>query len=85
MALFELIPASDLLGGRCVRLSQGRYDAATVYGDDPARIRFDEKPSPKPKQVLYTRKEGTDIEQITEPDILNAPWFPYTTAGGIKR
>lgn len=33
---FELIPAIDLLGGNCVRLSQGRYDAATVYAADPA-------------------------------------------------
>jgi len=35
---FELIPAIDLLEGRCVRLSQGRYDQATVYGDDPAEV-----------------------------------------------
>jgi phosphoribosylformimino-5-aminoimidazole carboxamide ribotide isomerase len=35
VAGFEVIPAIDLLGGRCVRLSQGRYDAATVYGEDP--------------------------------------------------
>jgi len=33
---FELIPAIDLLGGACVRLAQGRYDAATVYESDPA-------------------------------------------------
>jgi phosphoribosylformimino-5-aminoimidazole carboxamide ribotide isomerase len=33
---FELIPAIDLLDGVCVRLSQGRYDAATVYERDPA-------------------------------------------------
>jgi phosphoribosylformimino-5-aminoimidazole carboxamide ribotide isomerase len=33
---FELIPAIDLLGGACVRLRQGRYDAATVYERDPA-------------------------------------------------
>jgi phosphoribosylformimino-5-aminoimidazole carboxamide ribotide isomerase len=32
--VFELIPAIDLLGGRCVRLAQGRYDRATEYGDD---------------------------------------------------
>jgi phosphoribosylformimino-5-aminoimidazole carboxamide ribotide isomerase len=38
MSAFELIPAIDLLGGRCVRLSQGRYDAATVYDDDPAAV-----------------------------------------------
>jgi phosphoribosylformimino-5-aminoimidazole carboxamide ribotide isomerase len=38
VARFELIPAIDLLGGRCVRLSQGRYDAATVYGEDPGAV-----------------------------------------------
>jgi phosphoribosylformimino-5-aminoimidazole carboxamide ribotide isomerase len=35
---FELIPAIDLLEGRCVRLSQGRYDAATVYSEDPGAV-----------------------------------------------
>ena len=35
---FELIPAIDLLEGRCVRLAQGRYDDATVYGEDPAVV-----------------------------------------------
>lgn len=33
-----LIPAIDLRGGRCVRLLQGRFDAETVYSDDPAEI-----------------------------------------------
>jgi phosphoribosylformimino-5-aminoimidazole carboxamide ribotide isomerase len=32
---FELIPAIDLLAGRCVRLAQGDYERATVYGEDP--------------------------------------------------
>ena len=27
---FEVIPAIDLLGGQAVRLTQGRYDEATV-------------------------------------------------------
>ncbi len=31
----ELIPAIDLLGGKVVRLHQGRYDEVTVYHDDP--------------------------------------------------
>jgi phosphoribosylformimino-5-aminoimidazole carboxamide ribotide isomerase len=35
---FELIPAIDLLGGQCVRLTQGRYEAATVYDADPAAV-----------------------------------------------
>ena len=31
----RLVPAIDLRGGRCVRLYQGRFDAETVYDDDP--------------------------------------------------
>jgi phosphoribosylformimino-5-aminoimidazole carboxamide ribotide isomerase len=38
VATFELIPAIDLLEGRCVRLAQGRYDRATIYGDDPGEV-----------------------------------------------
>ena len=32
----QAVPAIDLLGGRVVRLHQGRYDEATVYADDPS-------------------------------------------------
>lgn len=32
---FIVFPAIDLLGGRCVRLRQGDYNAVTVYSDDP--------------------------------------------------
>jgi phosphoribosylformimino-5-aminoimidazole carboxamide ribotide isomerase len=35
---FELIPAIDLLEGRCVNLVQGEYDRVTVFGDDPAQV-----------------------------------------------
>jgi phosphoribosylformimino-5-aminoimidazole carboxamide ribotide isomerase len=34
----RLYPAIDLLGGSVVRLTQGRYDDATVYGDDPVAV-----------------------------------------------
>jgi len=33
-----IIPAIDLLGGACVRLVQGDYARATVYGDDPVEV-----------------------------------------------
>jgi phosphoribosylformimino-5-aminoimidazole carboxamide ribotide isomerase len=33
--MFELIPAIDIQGGRCVRLLQGDFAQATDYGDDP--------------------------------------------------
>ena len=35
---FEVIPAIDLRGGRCVRLYQGDYDRETVYSADPAEM-----------------------------------------------
>ena len=38
MSGFELIPAIDLLGGKCVRLTQGDYAAATEYDADPAAV-----------------------------------------------
>ena len=31
--MIQLIPAIDLIGGRCVRLSQGDYDTKKEYGD----------------------------------------------------
>lgn len=34
----RLIPAIDLRDGKCVRLFQGRFDAETVYDEDPARV-----------------------------------------------
>ena len=34
----QLVPAIDLRGGQYVRLLQGRFDAETVYGNDPGVI-----------------------------------------------
>jgi phosphoribosylformimino-5-aminoimidazole carboxamide ribotide isomerase len=36
--IMQVIPAIDLLGGRCVRLRQGDYDQETVFGEDPAAM-----------------------------------------------
>jgi phosphoribosylformimino-5-aminoimidazole carboxamide ribotide isomerase len=36
MASFEIIPALDVLEGRCVRLSEGRRDHVTIEGGDPS-------------------------------------------------
>jgi phosphoribosylformimino-5-aminoimidazole carboxamide ribotide isomerase len=34
----NVLPAIDLLDGKAVRLHQGRYDAVTVYADDPPAL-----------------------------------------------
>lgn len=33
-----IIPAIDIKNGQCVRLTQGRMDAVTVYSDDPSEM-----------------------------------------------
>lgn len=34
----EIIPAIDLIEGKCVRLSQGDYDRKTVYNENPLEV-----------------------------------------------
>lgn len=36
--MIEIIPAIDLIDGKCVRLSQGDYDAKKVYNEDPLEV-----------------------------------------------
>jgi len=36
--MIEIIPAMDLIGGRCVRLLQGDFNKETVYSDDPVGV-----------------------------------------------
>lgn len=33
-----ILPAIDILGGRCARLYQGRFDRAQIYADDPVAV-----------------------------------------------
>lgn len=33
-----IYPAIDIRGGRCVRLTEGRFEAETVFADDPAEM-----------------------------------------------
>lgn len=33
--MIEIIPAMDLIGGKCVRLTQGDFSRETAYADDP--------------------------------------------------
>lgn len=36
--MIEIIPAIDIIGGRCVRLSQGDYNRLTTYDSHPSEI-----------------------------------------------
>ena len=34
----DIIPAIDMIGGKCVRLSKGDYDTKKVYNEDPVEV-----------------------------------------------
>lgn len=34
----EIVPAIDIIGGKCVRLSKGDYDTKKVYNEDPTEV-----------------------------------------------
>lgn len=36
--MIELIPAIDIIAGKCVRLSQGDYKSKKVYNDSPVEV-----------------------------------------------
>ena len=38
MSKIEIIPAIDIIGGKCVRLSQGDYNRKTTYGASPLEM-----------------------------------------------
>lgn len=38
MKAIELIPAIDIIGGKCVRLSKGDYDTKKVYNENPLEV-----------------------------------------------
>lgn len=36
--MIELIPAIDIIDGKCVRLTKGDYDTKKIYNEDPVRV-----------------------------------------------
>ena len=38
MNMIEIIPAIDIIDGKCVRLTQGDYTQKTVYNEDPVEV-----------------------------------------------
>jgi phosphoribosylformimino-5-aminoimidazole carboxamide ribotide isomerase len=81
-----VIPAIDVLGGRGVRLHQGRYDAVTVYEQDPpARARAWRGHVPFLHVVdLEGAREGRPVQRETVAAITEA-FGPGVQAGGGVR
>ena len=62
--MIELIPAIDLIEGKCVRLSQGDYDTKKVYGDPVEMAR-------KMEQVGVNRLHLVDLDGAKSRHVVN--------------
>lgn len=85
--MIELIPAIDIIGGQCVRLTKGDYDAKTVYSDSPVEVaqRFE--------ALGFKRLHVVDLEGAKSKHIVNTAVLKEITTkthltvdfgGGIK-
>jgi phosphoribosylformimino-5-aminoimidazole carboxamide ribotide isomerase len=81
-----VIPAIDLLGGKAVRLHQGRYDAVTIYDDDPpARARAWRGKVPLLHVVdLEGAREGQAVQSDIVRAIVAAFGSGVEVGGGVR-
>ncbi|MBQ6659407.1 MAG: 1-(5-phosphoribosyl)-5-[Prevotella sp.] len=63
--MIELIPAIDIIEGKCVRLTKGDYDQKTVYHDNPVDVakRFE--------ALGFTRLHVVDLDGAKNRHIVN--------------
>jgi phosphoribosylformimino-5-aminoimidazole carboxamide ribotide isomerase len=84
---FDLYPAIDLLGGRCVRLYQGDYDRGTVYGDDPVAqaVAFAAQGASWIHVVdLDAARSGEPVNRPVIEAVAAAVDVPVQTGGGVR-
>jgi phosphoribosylformimino-5-aminoimidazole carboxamide ribotide isomerase len=81
-----VIPAIDVLGGKGVRLHQGRYDAVTVYEEDPpARAREWRGRVPLLHVVdLEGAREGRPVQRAIVASIAEAFGPGVQVGGGVR-
>ena len=83
----EIIPAIDLLNGKCVRLNQGNYNEVTKFNSNPveqARI-WEEQGAKRLHLVdLDGAKTGKPINDITIKEIKKSITIPIQLGGGIR-
>ncbi|HWC30810.1 MAG TPA: 1-(5-phosphoribosyl)-5-[(5-phosphoribosylamino)methylideneamino]imidazole-4-carboxamide isomerase [Dehalococcoidia bacterium] len=84
---FEVIPAIDLRGGKCVRLFQGDYAKETIYGDDPVEmaLHWQELGATRLHVVdLDGARSGHQANSGAVRAIVNAVSIPVELGGGVR-
>jgi phosphoribosylformimino-5-aminoimidazole carboxamide ribotide isomerase len=85
--MFEVIPAIDLRGGRCVRLLQGDYAKETAYSDDPVSVaqRWESLGAPRIHVVdLDGAKDGAPAQSAVMARICADVSVPVEVSGGMR-
>jgi len=83
----NIIPAIDILGGRCVRLYQGNYERTQVFNDNPVDVakRWVKEGATKLHLVdLDGAKAGQPVNQKTIEAIVKAVDVPVQVGGGLR-
>ncbi len=83
----DVIPAIDLLEGRCVRLYQGDYQQSEVYNENPvevARQWADEGATRLHLVDLDGAKQGRPVNLDTIEAIVRAISIPVQVGGGLR-
>lgn len=83
---FEIIPAIDIRGGRCVRLFQGDYAQETIYGDPIEMARkWEALGAPRLHVVdLDGAKEKRPVNHAVVLAICRAVGIPVEVSGGVR-
>src|SRR2546429_2274706 len=84
---FEVIPAVDLKGGRCVRLLQGKASEETVFSDDPVAMaeRWEAEGAPRLHVVdLDGAFGGGPAQTAIIRKIAHAVSIPVEAGGGLR-
>ena len=81
-----VIPAIDILGGRCVRLVQGNYERPTVYAEDPNEVvtEFVDAGAEHLHVVDLDAARGTADNKTVIESILRRNALKVQVAGGIR-
>lgn len=81
-----VIPAIDILGGRCVRLTQGDYDHPTVYSEDPVDMvnRFSAAGAKRVHVVDLDAARGSASNKPVIAKMLEQSGVQIQVAGGVR-
>lgn len=85
--MFELIPAIDIRGGKCVRLLQGDYERETVFGEDPVEMarRWEAEGATRLHVVdLDAARSGEPVNLEIVRRIAAALSIPVQMGGGVR-